>query len=238
MPVTSRLTTSPPAVLRAPGAPTSSSSPGSPPPPPLPPPQIPPHPGACRVEHAGGLPSQGRNTPLHPTLGTSPSPGRLRRGRGPEPHLQLRPSPGAHCPAQPGPEEPVRTGERLSARGTPKATGPARLPAPQPSHPPPGDRCRCRHHCRRSATSTTDAATATARSVARDVTAPRPLRETPSPAPQACDDGLRLRLARDRPGFPHSPRVAQGTSRPDLLRAQGMEAAGRPRRQVVTGRPN
>nr|XP_005001001.1 proline-rich receptor-like protein kinase PERK10 [Cavia porcellus] len=196
LPATSRLTTScSPSSEHPEPPPPPAQGPPSPPPPLATAPGFRPTPKACRGGSPPvGLPSRGEHTPPplspypHP-LGPLPAPRPAMVGRGPEPHLQLRPSLGrAALPSQGRRAEPVRIGKRLSASDRQKATGPARLLPPYPPHPAPDDRRHRRRrrlprHCRPSAASTTDAATATARSGAPDVTAARPLRETPSPAP-------------------------------------------------------
>lgn len=150
---------------------------------------------------------------------TSPSPRHGKKGEGVlKPHLQLRPSPGARCPAlaravrkrqgkkkkkakeprgQPATDRKLEVPPDFRAAATAVVSLSSRLLLSL-LLPPPGSRhhrqCR-RHHYRRRRRRHSHS---TARAPA-DVTAPRPLRETPSPAPDPAARGCELRLLPSRP---------------------------------------
>lgn len=177
-------------------------------------PQLPPHP-RTRLGGARRWAGVGSAAPR-----TSPAPRHRQEGEGVlKPHLQLRPSPGARCLAlaravrkrqgkkkKKKPKEPrgqPATDRKLEVPPDFRAAATAVV---SPSSRllllllllPPGSRHHrqyCRHHYRRRRRRHS---LSTARAPA-DVTAPRPLSETPSPAPGPAARHCELRLLPARP---------------------------------------
>lgn len=166
---------------------------------------------------------------------TSPSPRHGKKGEGVlKPHLQLRPSPGARCPAlaravrkRQGKKKKRQKSLAASQRqtGSSRSRLTSELPPPQSSHSPPGCCCRC--CCRRPGAATTANAAATTTAAAATATA-RPGRPLTSPRPAPCARHLAppqtppleaASSAFSLPGHFVSPRPpASGTRRPAGLR--------------------